>query len=104
MKNKGYEAEAIETAQRLFKTRFGVELQEKDLYGYLVPRLHRQMDAFLDQQVSDETIVALVDYLSEKLHGKSLLQNKAGPAETPKDAPVLTKKPVKKKPGGSNAG
>ena len=91
----------VKKIQELFKTRFGVPLDEKDLYGNIVPRLHKQMDDFLYKEISDTETVLLADYLSEKLHGKSLLKeavssNNIKDLEEPQTKPSTVKKKSKK--------
>jgi hypothetical protein len=83
----------VERIQRIFKDSFGIELQEKDLYAYLVPRLHKQMDEVLNKEISNIETVQLVDFLSEKLHGKSILTDKKEETTSSSDIKDLEESP-----------
>lgn len=66
----------ITRIKELFTARFGIELKEHELYGNLAPRLMKTMDEFLHKEISDLELIPLTDYLSTKLHGKSILTDK----------------------------
>ena len=74
----------VKRIQDLFKARFGVDLPEQDLYGNIFPRLIKQMDEFLMEEISDKETVKMADFLSQRLHGKAILKEKERPAHPSK--------------------
>lgn len=85
----------IERIQSLFKERFSIELKENELYGNLAPRLIKQMDKFLEDEISDTETIKLTSYLAEKLYGKAIL-NPAPPNKVNDLEDSLTNSEVQK--------
>lgn len=91
----------VERIQTLFKERFGLPLTEPELYGYLRPRLIKYMDEFLDKEISDKEMVELTDFLTQKLHGKSILPEKDTAASPNKNKDLEESPQVKVPPSGA---